>query len=213
MSKGYHGEVAKFAELSWFRIHAKQSKLAEKWKDAHWVGKSERSDEQLLVIRGLTRSARAGRRQARDEKWNLETVKAVLNRIQEWKASTEIDTSVDRQKYITNQALHKHRRAPFCTKCAWDTGAHCRARFQITCTKELAEVETSSHAVDSILSSPGVTGQTVVMEVNTDQIDERDGGASWQRDENQLPTMDVLLDQKATTTATKKRAGIDCKQC
>ena len=61
--------------------------------------------------------------------------------------------------------------------------------------------------MDSILSSPGATGHTVAMEVNTDHTDERDGGASWQRDENQLPTMDVSLDQKATTTATKKRAG------
>ena len=67
MSKDNHGEVAKFAELSWFHSIAKQSKLAEQWKDAHFVGKLKRADEQLLVIRGLTRSAKAGRRQARDE--------------------------------------------------------------------------------------------------------------------------------------------------
>ena len=67
MSKGYRGEVAKFAELSRFRSIAKQSKLAEQWKDAHWVGKLKRADEQLLVIRGLTRSARTGQKQARDE--------------------------------------------------------------------------------------------------------------------------------------------------
>ena len=116
MSKDYRGEVAKFAELSWFHSIAKQSKLEEQWKDDHWVGGLKGADEQLLVIRGLTRSARAGRRQARDEKWALDSVKAVLSRIQEWKASTEIDTSVDKQKYITNQA--------------WDTRAHCRARFE-----------------------------------------------------------------------------------
>ena len=34
MSKDYHGEVAKFAELSWFHRLAKQSKLTEQWKDA-----------------------------------------------------------------------------------------------------------------------------------------------------------------------------------
>ena len=141
------------------------------------------------------------------KKWNLDSVNAVLNRIQEWKASTEIDTSVGKQNYITNQALDKHRLAPLCTKCAWDTGAHCRARFEIIWTKELAEAETASHAVDSILLSPGATGRTVAMEMNTDQIDERDGGASWQGDENQLPTLDVSLDQKAATTATKQRAG------
>ena len=150
------------------------SAVAEQRKEAHWVGKLKRADEQLLVIRDLTRSARAGRRQARDEKWNLDSVKAVLSCIQDWEASTEIDTSADRQKYISNQALDKHRRAPLCTKSAWDTGAQCRARFEINWTTELAEAETASHAVDSILSSPGVPGQTVAMEVNTDQIDERD---------------------------------------
>ena len=68
MSKDYHGEVAKFAELSWVRSIAKTSKLEEQRSDAHLVGKLDRANEQLLVIRGLTRSARAGRRQARDEK-------------------------------------------------------------------------------------------------------------------------------------------------
>ena len=59
ISKDYHGEVAKFAELSWFHSIAKQSKLAERWTDAHWVGKFKRADEQLLVTRGLTRSEQA----------------------------------------------------------------------------------------------------------------------------------------------------------
>ena len=83
MSKNYHGEVAEFAELSWFHRIAKQSKLAEQWKDAHSVGKLKRVDEHVLVIRGLTRSAGAGRREARDEKWNFGSVKAVLNRVRE----------------------------------------------------------------------------------------------------------------------------------
>ena len=35
MSKDYHGEVAKFSELVWFRFPDKQPKLAEQWKEAH----------------------------------------------------------------------------------------------------------------------------------------------------------------------------------
>ena len=62
MSKDYHGEVATFSELVLFRILAKLPKLAEQWKEAHWFGKSERSDEHLLAIRGSTYSARAIRR-------------------------------------------------------------------------------------------------------------------------------------------------------
>ena len=42
--------------LSWFYIVAKQSKLAEQWKDVHWVGQLKRANEHLLVIRSLTRS-------------------------------------------------------------------------------------------------------------------------------------------------------------
>ena len=47
-SKDYHGEVAKFAELSWFRSIAKTSKLEEEQTDAHLVGKMNRANEQLL---------------------------------------------------------------------------------------------------------------------------------------------------------------------
>ena len=106
----------KFAELGWFCSIDKQSKLAEQWNDAHLVGKSKRDDEHLVVIRGLTRSARAGRRQARVERWNLGSVKAVWSRLWELKASTEIDTLVTRQKYITNHAVDEHRRTPLLHK-------------------------------------------------------------------------------------------------
>ena len=84
----------KFAELSWFCSIAKLSKLAEQWNDAHLVGKLKRDDEHLLIIRGLTHSARAGRRQARVERWNLGSVRAVWRRLWELRASTTIDTSV-----------------------------------------------------------------------------------------------------------------------
>ena len=109
-------EVAKFAELSWFHPIAKQSKLAEQWRDAHGVGKLKRADEHLLVIRSLTRSAGAGRRQARDEKWNLGSVKAVLNRVRDFEneygnrhisCQTEAhhESSVERTQAYTT--LHK----------------------------------------------------------------------------------------------------------
>ena len=119
-------------------------------------------------------------------------LKAVLSRLWELKASTEIDTSAARQKNITNQALDEHRRTPLCTRCVWNTGANCRTRFEIIWTKELAEAETASHAADSILSSPRTTGQTVATEeVSTGQSVERGGGASCQLDENQLQSMTV----------------------
>ena len=136
MSKNYHGEAVKFAELSWFCSIAKQSKLAEQWNDAHLVGKLKRDDEHLLVIRGLTRSARAGRRQAPSRKggiWAASKQRGVV--LWELKASTTNDTSVARQKYITNEASDEHRRAPICTRCAWDIRAQCRTRFVIILTR------------------------------------------------------------------------------
>ena len=72
---------------------------------------------------------------------------------------TEFDATAVRQKYITNQALDKHGRTPLCTRCALGTGAHsseCRARFEVTWTKELAEAEVASRADDSIPVGPDV---------------------------------------------------------
>ena len=43
MGKDYHGEVAKLLELSWVHSIAKQSKLAEQWKDTHFGWKVETS--------------------------------------------------------------------------------------------------------------------------------------------------------------------------
>ena len=221
MSKDHHGEIAKFSELVWFRIPAKQPKLAEQWKAAHWVGKSERSDEHLLAIRVSTYSARPIRRKPREEQWNLDSVKAVLVRPWELRVRTEFDAPAVGQKYITNQALDKHGRTPLSTRCALGTGAHsseCRARFEAIWTKELAETDVASCADDSIHVSPDVkeceslesteaVGQPVEMEgVSTDQVIERAGGASPQLDEERAQPMDVSLDQSATTGATKRRA-------
>ena len=123
--------------------------------------------------------------------------------------STELDTSVVRQKYITNQVLDKDGRTPLCSRCALDTGAssECRAQFDIIWAKELAEAEIASRVADSIPSGPDArevesfksteaTGQPVTMEeVNTDQFVERDGGASRQLDENQLQPRIKMLQQ------------------
>ena len=47
-----------------------QSKLAQQWKDTYLVRKLSRASEQLLVIKSLTRSAGAGQKQVREEKWS-----------------------------------------------------------------------------------------------------------------------------------------------
>ena len=66
MGQDYHGEVAKFSKLVWFRFPARQPKLAGQWKEEH-----------LMTIRG---SPERIRRKPRDEHWNLDSVKAVLVR-------------------------------------------------------------------------------------------------------------------------------------
>ena len=49
-------------------------------------------------------------------------------------------------------------------------------------------------------------GQLAAMEVSTDPVVERVGGAAPQLDEKQLQPMEVSLDQRATTGATKRTA-------
>ena len=109
------------------RLHKPQLTLKSKcllfkWKDAHWVEKLERADEYLLVIRELTRTAGAGQRQARVDKWNLGSVKAVLNRIQELKATPHIsrqtevhyESSVGQTRACTTEhKVHLRRRSTF----------------------------------------------------------------------------------------------------
>ena len=119
MSKDHHGGISKFSELVCFRIPAKQPKLAEQRKEAHWLGKSERSDEHVLAIKGSTCSARAIRRKPREEQWNLDNVKAVLVRLWEWRVCTEFGAPLTRQKYITNQMLDEHDEYHFAQNAPW----------------------------------------------------------------------------------------------
>ena len=113
----------------------------------------------ILAIKGSTFSARA--------QWNLESVKAVLVSPSELPVRTELDALLTRQKYITNQMLDQHGRTPLCTRCSLVTGSHssdCRARFESTWTKELAEaevpiraeVEVANRAVDEVPIDPTV---------------------------------------------------------
>ena len=110
-------------------------------------------------------------------------MKAALSRLRELKVSTELDTSVARLKYITNQELDKHKRTPLCTRCAVDTSAHlseCRARFEIFLAKELVEAEIVCRAAGSMPSGPDVreieslkNTQGILLRwktVNTDQV-------------------------------------------
>ena len=119
---------------------------------------------------------------------------------QKWKTSAEVDTSVDREQYITNQALNEHRRTPLCTRRARDAATHCRARFENIRTKEFLETETANHAADIIMSSSRTTGQTVATEnVNTGQIVERDGGTSCQLDEGLVANYECVAAKCSNT--------------
>ena len=73
--------------------------------------------------------------------------------------STERDTAVARQKYITNQALDKHRRTLLYTRRILVAEARAleqQSLFESVCIKELAEVEIASRADDGMSSGPDV---------------------------------------------------------
>ena len=82
---------------------------------------------------------------------------------------TEFDAPLTRQKYFTNLMLDQHGRTPLCTRCSLCTGSHssdCRARFESTWTKVLAEAEVpiraeaevAKRAVDAVPIDPNVKG-------------------------------------------------------
>ena len=125
--------------------------------------------------------------------------------------------------------LDQHGRTPLCTICSLGTGSHssdCRARFEAIWTKELAEAEVpiraeaevANRAVDAVPVDPNVRdsapvepaaaagGQPAAMEVSTDPVVERAGGAAPQPDVSQVQPMEVSLDQRAATGATKRTA-------
>ena len=208
-------EVVRFSELSWFHSIDKHTKLAEQWKEVHWTVKLKRAEEQLFAVKSVNHEVGTGRRKSRDEQWNLDGSGHL-----ESKVSTERDTTVARQKYITNQALDKHRRTSLRTRRILRTEARAlehQSRFESAWIKELAEAEIASHTDDGMSSGPDVseveswmsteaTELLVATEgVNTDQVVERDSGASRRLDESQLQPMDVSLDQNDTTVATKQR--------
>ena len=138
---------------------------------------------------------------------------------------TELDVPLTRQKHNTNQMLDQHGRTPLCTRCSLGTGSHssdCRARFESIWTKELAEAEVptraqevDNRAVDEVPIDPNVRvsepagpaaaagGQPAAMEVSTDPLCERAGGAARQPDVSQAQPMEVSLEQRVTTGAKR----------
>ena len=132
----------------------------QKWKNSElrviWVGKLNRADEHPLVINDLTRPGGADRKQFRYEKWNLGSAKAVLSRILGLKANADIDTSVARQEYITNQVLDEHAFSTCYSRGDGDTEAHCRTRFESIWIKEFAEAEVANRTVDVVPIDPNV---------------------------------------------------------
>ena len=199
MSKDYHGEVAKFSELVWFRFLAMQPKLAEHWRE-QFTGLESRNDLMNICSRSdvsLVQPERLGEHHMMNS--GIWSVDAVLVSSWELRVRSEFDAPLTRQKYIiTNQMLDQHGRTLLCTRCSLGTGSHssdCRARFESIWTKELAEAEVpirveaevANRAVDAVpidpnarVSEPGepaaaADGQPAAMEANTDPVVERAG--------------------------------------
>ena len=157
----------------------------------------------------------------------LESVKAVLVIPLELRVRTEFDAPLTRQKYITNQMLDQHGRTPLCTRCSLGTGSHssdCRARFEAIWTRELAEAEVANRAVDAVPIDPSVRviepaepaaaadGQPAAMEVNTDPVVDRAGGAAPRPDVSQAQPMEVSLEPHNRSYETYSRNTLDAKQ-
>ena len=109
-----------------------------------------------------------------------------------------------------------------CTTC-YTRGdeAHGQTRFESIWIKELVEAKVASRTVDveipidpnvrsnePVEPAAAVGGHTAAMgtrKLGQNTVVERDGGTSWQLDENLWKTMDVSVNPNATTTPTKQR--------
>ena len=174
----------------------------------------------------------------RDEQWNLEFVKAVLVRVL---GSCECAQSSTHRsqglKYITNQMLDQHGsntalhkmligyRITFVQLSSairghLDQGACRGKKFQSVLKRKLQIVLlTLYQLIQNVRVSEPVEpaaadgDQPAAMEVNTEPVVERAGGAAPEPDVSQAQPMEVSLEQLVTTGATKRTAetqtGVD----
>ena len=128
MNKDDYDEIERFSGLSLFHNTDKQTKLAEQWKNVHWMVKLTRTEEHLLAIKCEPRSRNKNEeniminsRKNCDEQWKLGSAKTVPSLFPESKVSTERDTTVARQKvhhqssfgHMVEQKTHLGHRSAF----------------------------------------------------------------------------------------------------
>ena len=115
------------------------TKLDDRWHTAIWLGKSDRSDEQIIGVNTGAVLARSVRRKADGKRWSERALKLVTGT--PW--NPRPGELVMSRRYITRALVERYGPTEDCRACFRKSqhSERCRARFELLCAGEDGPVE------------------------------------------------------------------------
>jgi hypothetical protein len=188
----------------------KTARLEARWQKAVWFGKTDQSDEHIVVDKDGWRTCRTVARRPEDKRWNKKFFATVNVRSYEAARVATLKDAADdagsRRRYLTRIIVGDYGASQHCKACADGVGTHtaeCRARLERFIAESEAEKLTAAAdtlapaAVDAAAAgevdvpmSSGARGSNDPMEV----------AAAPAQEEMQIDlTADLVADQAGTT--------------
>jgi len=188
----------------------KTARLEARWQKAVWFGKTDQSDEHIVVDKDGWRTCRTVARRPEDKRWNKKFFATVNVRSYEAARVATLKDAADeagsRRRYLTRTIVGEYGASQHCKACADGVGTHtaeCRARLERFIAESEAEKLTAAAdtlapaAVDAAAAgevdvpmSSGARGSNDPMEV----------AAAPAQEEMQIDlTADLVADQAGTT--------------
>ena len=137
----YTAGIAIFGEAIWYKLPktADLTKLDDRWRTAIWLGKSDRSDEDIIGLETGAVLARSVRRKVEGKRWNEKALKMVTGT--PWRSGGE--TTVHHTSFGGKVWTNRRLRSMLPKKAQQHT-ERCRARFDPLCAGEEGPVEASA---------------------------------------------------------------------
>ena len=138
----YTSGIAIFGEAIWYKLPktANLTKLDDRWRTAIWLGKSDRSDEQIIGLENGVVLTRSVRRKVESKRRNERALKMATRT--PWNPRPGV--VVARRRYITRALVERYGPTLDCRACFRKSQQHterCRARFDLLCAREDGPVE------------------------------------------------------------------------
>ena len=134
--------IATFGEAIWCKLPktADLTKLDDRCRTAIWLGKSDRSDEQIIGLGNGAVLPRSVRRKVEGKRWNERALKMVTGT--PW--NPRPGEVVARRRYVPRALVERYGPTEDCGACFRKSQQHterCRARFDLLCAGEDGPVE------------------------------------------------------------------------